>query len=443
LSWSVQDAKDLERRGIPTVTVCSAPFLKLGRSQAQSSGMPSIPFVKILHPMATASNETVEQEVEAALSQIHDALLFPSASQEPTQSSINAQDDRLEISGSVDEVNELFHEQGWTDGLPVIPPTDENVRAMLSQSPFPHDHELGLLPPAMNPVTPEKVAVNAVMAGCVPDFFPIILAAVEGLLDENLALYSMQTATNATTPLLIVNGPLAKILCLNSGANVFGPGNRANATIGRAIRLVLLNVGGEIPGVTDPSTHGQPGKYSFCIAEAADESPWESLSVEHGHANSQSTVSLIGAGGPQNIFTYGCRDAKEILDTFVSTLCALGHNNIIFSTGPLLVLSPEHASVLARDGFNKKTLKQFLFDKARIPLSRFSGGTKRGILERRSRWFEVVGDHEHIGIADDPNDITVVVAGGAGIHSQFVPTAFSKKLVTKLIRVKGDRLAAS
>ena len=399
--------------------------------------MPSIPFVKILHPMATASIEAIDKQVEEALSQIREALQSSSTPQEQTRSRLDdSAEDRVEVAGGVDEVNELFHEQGWTDGLPIIPPTDENVRAMLSHSPFSADEELGLLPPSMTPVTARKLAVNVVMAGCAPDFFPVILAAVEGLLDENLALYSMQTATNATAPLLIVNGPLAKTLCLNSGANVFGPGNRANATIGRAIRLTLLNIGGEIPGVSDPSTHGQPGKYTFCIAEAADESPWEPLSVEQGYPNDQSTVSLIGAGGPQNIFTYGCRDAKEILATFVGTLCGLGHNNIIFPTGPLLVVGPEHAGVLARHGFSKKNVKQFLFDHARIPLSRFSDGTKRGILERRSRWFEVVGDHERIGIADRPEDITIVVAGGQGIHSQFVPTAFSKKVVTKIIRQK-------
>jgi hypothetical protein len=274
------------------------------------------------------------------------------------------------------------------------------------------------------------------MAGCVPGFFPVILAAVEGLLDEDLALYSMQTATNATTPLVIVNGPLAKTLCLNSSGNVFGPGNRANAAIGRAIRLTLLNIGGEVPGVTDPSTHGQPGKYSFCIAEAEEESPWEPLSVERGYTKEQSTVTLLGAGGPQNIFTYGCRNGKEILDTFVGALCGLGHNNIIFPSGPLLVLSPEHAATLAADGFSKSDVKRVLFENSRIPLSRFSEGTKRGILERRARWFEVAGDREHIGIADYPEDIVIVVAGGPGIHSQFLPTAFSKKPVTKLIKEK-------
>jgi hypothetical protein len=386
--------------------------------------------------MATASRDIIALQVKEAFSQISKALLSRSSPQEEVETAINGEEDRVEVRGGMEEVNELFHEQGWTDGLPIIPPTEENVRAMLSFSRYSADEKLGHLPPSMNPVTPEKIAVNGVMAGCVPAFFPVVSAAVDGLLDNDLSLYSMQTATNATTPLLIVNGPVVKTLCLNSSGNVFGPGNRANATIGRAIRLILLNIGGEIPGVSDPSTHGQPGKYSFCIAEAEEENPWEPLSVEQGYSKEQSTVTLIGAGGPQNIFTYGCRNAKEILETFSGALCGLGHNNIIFPTGPLFVLGPEHAATLARDGLSKRDVKQFLFEKARIPLSRFSEGTKRGILERRSRWFEVVGDTERIGIADHPEDIIIVVAGGPGIHSQFLPTAFSKKAVTKIIREK-------
>ena len=434
MSWSVQDATALEQRGIPTVTICSAPFLKLGRAQADSCSVPSIPFVKVLHPMATASPDAVAAQVKEALAHIAQALV-PSSSERREVMRDGQGEEWIDIKG-VEEVNELFHSRGWTDGLPIIPPAEENVRAMLSFSACSGDEEIGRLPPAMNPVTPRKLAINAVMAGCAPAFFPVVMAAVEGLLDEDLALYSMQTATNATTPLVIVNGPIARSLCLNSGGNVFGSGNRANATIGRAVRLALLNIGGEVPGISDPSTHGQPGKYSFCIAEAEEESPWEPLHVEQGYAKDQSTVTLIGAGGPQNIFTYGCRNGKEILDTFVGALCGLGHNNIIFPTGPLFVLSPEHATTIARDGFSKSDVKQFLFVKARIPLSRFSAGTTRGIHDRRSRWFEVVGDAEHIGIADHPEDILIVVAGGQGIHSQFLPTAFTKKAVTKVVREK-------
>ncbi len=398
--------------------------------------MPSVPFIKVLHPMATASREIVLQQVREVLPEITRALATPDTPEAVSLSPTNGEEDFIDIEGGVEEVNELFHEQGWTDGLPIIPPTEENVQIILSQSCFPADKKLGLLPPAMNPVTVEKVAVNAVMAGCAPAYFPVILAAVEALLDEELALYSMQTATNATTPLLIVNGPIVKDLCLNSGGNLFGSGNRANASIGRAIRLILINVGGEVPGITDPSTHGQPGKYTFCIAEAEEESPWQPLHVELGYSKEQSTVTLIGAGGPQNLFTYGCRTGLEILDTFVGALCGLGHNNILFSTGPLLILGPEHAATLARDGFTKRDVKQFLFEKARIPLSRFAEGTRRGILERRHGWFEVVGDLERTGIADHPEDILIVVAGGPGIHSQFLPTAFSKRAVTKIVRQK-------
>ena len=424
----------MEKRGVVTTTVCSAPFLKPAKAQAQHEGMSSVPFVKILHPMATAPLETVVEQVKKALPQVTHALTIAGEQEEKQTSQNDREENLLTINGGVEEVFELFHERGWTDGFPIIPPTEINVRAMLSQSVYSPDTTLGLLPPAMNPVTVDKLAVNAVMAGCVPEYFPVILAAVEGLLDEDLALYSMQTATNATAPLIIVNGPIVKILCLNAGGNLFGPGSRANATIGRAIRLALINIGGEIPGITDPATHGQPGKYTFCIAEAEDESPWQSLHVERGYAKEQSAVTLIGAGGPQNLFTYGCKTGEEILETFVGALCGLGHNNIIFPSGPLLVLGPEHAGTLARDGFGKKEIKQFLFERARIPLSKFAEGTQRGIFERRSRWFQVAGDPEQIGIADHPEDILIVVAGGAGIHSQFLPTAFSKKPVTRVVR---------
>ncbi len=384
--------------------------------------------------MATASRVTVSQQVKETIAQIAQALTVSRGPEEKTFSPV--EDEVMDLKGGFEECNELFHDRGWTDGLPIIPPTEENVHAMLSHSCYPPDQELGLLPPALNPLTVEKAAINAVMAGCVPAFFPVILASVEALLEEHLGLYSMQTATNATAPLLIINGPLVSSLCLNTGGNLFGPGCRANATIGRAIRLILLNVGKEIPGISDPSTHGQPGKFTFCIAEAEHESPWDPLHVEFGYQREQSTVTVIGAGGPQNLFTYGCKTGQEILETFVGALCGLGHNNILFPTGPLFVLGPEHAGVLARDGYSKRDVKQYLFEKGRIPLSRFAAGTRRGIRERRSRWFDAIGDSDHIGIADDPQDILIVVAGGAGIHSQFLPTSFSEKPVTRIITEK-------
>src|SRR5262249_20597420 len=195
--------------------------------------MPSVPFVKILHPMATAPLEAVGNQVKEALPQITQALTVTREREEKQISQNDGGENLLTINGGAEEVFELFHEQGWTDGFPIIPPTETNARAMLSQSVYARDPMLGSLPPAMIPVTVDKLSVIAVMAGCVPDYFPVFLAAVDGLLDEDLALYSMQTATNATAPLIVVNGPIIKALCLNAAGNLFRPGARANATIGR------------------------------------------------------------------------------------------------------------------------------------------------------------------------------------------------------------------
>jgi hypothetical protein len=330
-------------------------------------------------------------------------------------------------------LQELFFERGWSDGLPVVPPTERAVREMLAAAGRAPDEPVGPLPPRMRMATIGKIAVNAVMAGCRPEYFPVVLAAVEAALDEDCRLYGIQTATNTTTPLIIVNGPAVQRLDMNARGNVFGQGSRANAAIGRALQLVLRNLGGDIPGETDMATHGQTGKFTFCIAENEEASPWEPLHVERGFRRDESTVTVIGASAGHNVFTYGCETGAEILDHFVGAMTALGHNNVIFPTGPLLVVGPEHAAVLARDGYGKAAIREHVFRKARIPLSRFGARTVRGLRHRRSRWFAQAGDPDHIGIADAASDIHIIVAGGAGIHSQFVPTSFSYHPVTRRV----------
>ena len=211
---------------------------------------------------------------------------------------------------------------------------------------------------------------------------------------------------------------------------------------GRALQLVLRNAGGDVPGETDMSTQGQSGKFTFCIAENEAENPWQPFHVEHGYRPEESTVSVIGASAGHNVFTYGCETGAEILDHFVGAMTALGHNNVIFPTGPVIVLGPEHAGVLARDGYNKDSIRQHLFRHARIPLSRLAARTARGLRHRRSRWFAQAGDPEHIGIADHPAHIHIVVAGGAGIHSQFVPTSFSYNPVDQAGALQGADIRA-
>jgi hypothetical protein len=433
-SMSVADGVMLASRGIPTVTLCSSAFYRAARFQAAGRGMADLPVVEIPHPMHSAPEAAVIERANAAVENVAAAL----TQRAPLASALKREHlpERIAVDNSPESLQELFFEHGWTDGLPVVPPTEQAVRAMLATVDREPGERIGPVPPRMRMATIEKIAVNAVMAGCRPAYFPVVLAAVEAVLDDDCRLYGIQTATNTTTPLIIVNGPAVRELGLNAGGNVFGQGCRANATIGRALQLVLRNIGGDMPGETDMSTQGQTGKFTFCIAENEPDNPWEPFHVERGYRREDSAVSVIGASAGHNVFTYGCETGPEILDHVVGAMTALGHNNVIFPTGPVIVFGPEHAGVLAGDGYTKETIRQHLFRHARIPLSRFAARTVRGLKHRRSRWFAQAGDPDHIGIADQPSHIHIVVAGGAGIHSQFVPTSFSYNPVTKPVRFK-------
>jgi len=429
-SISVADAVELECRGIPTVTVFSTAFAGAAQRQAAGRGMANLPLVRIPHPMHTAPRAVVAERADAVVDTLVERL-----TRRPDAIIENGEGARLTSANEVDD-QELFFDHGWTDGLPVVIPTAAKVTAMVAASGRDGADLVGLIPPRWRQATIEKIAINAVLAGCRPEYFPVVLAALDAALDHACQLYGIQTATNTTSLLLIVNGPLAKELDINARGNVFGQGARANATIGRAVQLVLRNIGGDVPGETDMATHGHAGKFTACIAEAEDDSPWAPFHVDAGFAATDSTVTVIGASAPQNIFTYGCETGQDILEHFIGATLGLGHNNIIFPTGPLFVVSPEHAGTMARDGIGKKEIQNAVFERARIPLSRFAKRSVQGLHHRRERWFAQVGDPNHIGIADRPEDINIVVAGGAGIHSLFVPTAFSFRAVTRLIAAK-------
>ncbi|HEV7802239.1 MAG TPA: UGSC family (seleno)protein, partial [Burkholderiales bacterium] len=255
-SMTVADGVRLERLGIPTATVISTAFSRAARLQARGRGMGQLPIVEIPHPMHTASKPAVSERAEgvimalaAALTQRGDAVVPVEEPQLPAE---------LLLDDAPESVQEFFFAQGWTDGLPVMPPTHAAVRAMLAAVGRDAQETIGPIPPRMRMATLEKIAINAVMAGCRPEYFPVVLAAVDAVLDPECRLYGIRTATNNGTPLIIVNGPIVDKLGLNSKGNVFGQGWRANATIGRALQLVLRNIGGDLPGETDMSTQGQP-----------------------------------------------------------------------------------------------------------------------------------------------------------------------------------------
>ena len=323
-------------------------------------------------------------------------------------------------------VFDAFTARSWTDGLPIIPPTEERVRAMLGNRDG--AKTLGVMPPLWRQVTLEKLAVNAVMAGCEPRAFPIVVAAVEAMLDRAFNLYGVQATTHPVAPLLVVNGAYGREIGLHGGSGCFGPGFRANATIGRAIRLILLNVGGAWPGRYDMATQGSPAKFSYCIAENEAASPWEPMA-------SGDTVTVFGGEPPHNVNDHVATTATGILTTLSDTAVSLGSNvGWYFSQSQLMVvLGPEHARTIADDGFTRADVQRFVYEHARLSLGQLKLGGMWGMHDW-PRWMTAVADPATLlPQVPAPEDIYVVVAGGSGKHSAVVPNCTFSRAVSRPI----------
>jgi len=350
----------------------------------------------------------------------------------------------IDAADDFDAVNELCRERGWSDGLPIVPPTAERVERMLAYCDRPWDEPVAAIAPRYGAATPLRLAANAVMAGCRPEYFPLIVLAIEAMCEEPFNLYGIQATTHLCAPLVIVNGPVAKELGINSGHNAFGPGVQSNATIGRAIRLALLNIGGAIPGSGDMSTFGAPSKYSYCVAENEAASPWAPLHVERGFPAEASTVTVVGAECPHNINDHESLTAEGILTTIAGTVAITGTNDVFYKAEPVVVMSPEHAGTVAAGGFSKADAKRFLFEHARLPLGRFS----KENIERRLRVkfperFAKAGMDALVPMVQDADDFMIVVLGGAGKHSAFIPTFGATHAVTRALKLRDGQLANS
>jgi hypothetical protein len=261
--------------------------------------------------------------------------------------------------GDEEDAIEACFDRGWTDGLPVVPPTPLRVLRMLRGTPRAPDEVIGFMPPDLAPCTVEKVAINAVMAGCTPEHLPVVLAAVEAALIDEFGLHGILCTTMFAGPVVIVNGPVTRAVGVNSGVNALGQGTRANAAIGRALQLVVRNVGGGRPGEIDRATLGTPGKYTCCFAEA--EAPgWEPLSVERGFAPGTSTVTLFAGEGVQGIVDQKSRTPDSLARSFALCLRAVDHPKLAMAGDALLVVSPEHARVFIDAGWSKARLRDEL-----------------------------------------------------------------------------------
>jgi hypothetical protein len=290
---------------------------------------------------------------------------------------------RVELAGLEDEVEAAF-DRGWTDGLPVVPPTEARVLRMLEGTTRAPDELVAIVPPDLVECRVEKVAINAVMAGCLPEYLPVVLAAVEAACTDTFNMHGLLATTWFSGPMAVVNGPVARSIGMNWGVNALGQGNRANATVGRALQLVIRNVGGGRPGEIDRATLGQPGKYTFCFAEDEDGSPWEPLSVERGFPAGSSTVTLFAGSGVHGVADQLSRTPESLARSLAASLRTVAHPKLPIAFDAFLVVSPEHGRVFRDAGWSKARLRAELDGLLALPgsdLVRGAAGIAEGIPE--------------------------------------------------------------
>ncbi|MGH0033883.1 MAG: hypothetical protein ACQGVK_02505 [Myxococcota bacterium] len=340
--------------------------------------------------------------------------------------------EELELSAETPEaLLELFEAKGWGDGLPLVPPTRDRVEAMLAGGgdgdPPDPDQVIATLEPRLGEATRRAIAVNAVLAGCRPGVLPVLVSAVRALARPELNLRGVNATTHPVAPLLVVHGAAVAELGFNSGLGAFGPGTRANATVGRAIRLMLLHIAGARPGDGDASTQGQPSKYSYCIAENEAASPWESYPRSLG-VDAASAVTIHCGENPHNFHDMESDAPEAILDKGASVMATLGSNNAPVSSAEFfVVLGPEHAATIAAAGWTRRDVQSYLYERARLPAGLLHGAFD--VVQYRP-WLKALGDDDAMPMTEHPDNIRVLVAGGAGKHSCVIPSWGMTRSVT-------------
>ena len=410
--------------------MCSASFTGLGRAQQTALGHPDLPIAIVPHPFGTRRRDELRQIAERCAADI--ALLACEAPARTEHARIAAPVARaqlVEAPGDLEEVNRLFQERRWADGLLIVPPTQERIERMLRHTRRAPDEIVATIAPRYGAATVERIAINAVMAGCHPEYLPVLIAAAEAVATPRFHLQAIQATTNPAAVWLVVNGPIARTLGVNSGGNCLGPGAWANGTLGRALRLILHNIGGGLPGDMDRATQGQPGKYTFCCAENEDANPWEPLHVERGFARDVSTATVVGALGTWNM-NITAKDADDILAMIADTMQYPASSDYVYGGAPWLILSPQHAQIMKQAGWNKAEVKRRLWEQSKLRAGRARGSEFDRMKNGRQAELGDIGPDTLVPISVRPEDISILVAGGPGTHSVFVPVSAHTRSVT-------------
>ncbi len=335
---------------------------------------------------------------------------------------------------------EYFFRLPWSDGLPVVTPTEERIAWMLGGTKRSPDEPIGSVPPALNEATVGSVAQHAVMAGCRPEYLPALLGVTEAILVEQFNMNGFQATMGPGGPLIILNGPDAREIGVHAGSACFGPGFRANATIGRAIRLILMNLGGGLPGISDMSCFGSPVKFTFCVRENEEMSPWHPLAVDRGFAEGENVVTVYAAEGPHQVFDDVSAEPDGLLTTIASVMSSMGVSNSYQRQNMVVALSPDHAAVLDRAGFSRGDVKKILFEKARLPVGLMKqGGRYRGPGGTDwPDWVDHDDDNSMVPMVHDPDDILLIVAGGRPGPHTFVIPAWNKSSQAVTLRYRAE-----
>jgi hypothetical protein len=333
------------------------------------------------------------------------------------------------------ELIEAYYDAGWTDGLPVVPPTDASVEAMLAAGGFRGDEVIGEIPGRNQVVTADKLAINAVMAGCKPEYLPVVVAALKGLCHPDFAYHGPASSTGGSAMVLIVNGPIVRALGINSGNNAFGQGHRPNATIGRAVRLAMMNALNTRPGLLDRATLGNPGKYAFCFAEHEDDHPWEPLHVSRGLSPEDSAVTVYASNSLYQVYNQLAAEPAPLLRCFADALSNLGVPNMKGFNQALLVLAGEHAEIMRSSGWSRRKVQEFLIEHARRTVADWKRAARLpGAVEPADEtiWRRLF---------ERPEDLLLVCAGGrAGSWSACLPGWGNKwtRAVTMRVETAGE-----
>jgi hypothetical protein len=338
----------------------------------------------------------------------------------------------LEVDDRPEDWDQLVEERGWGDGLPVVPATPDRVEAFVAATGRAGDDVIGRIPPAWGVATVEKVAVNAVMAGATPRLAPLVMAALETLVDPAFNLYGIQATTNPVAPVMLVSGRAVEDYAIACGSGCLGPGFPANARLGRALRMVLLNLGGARPGLLDRATHGAPAKFAAVAGEYAQRNPWDPFNRARGLEESVGAVTALGATSLINCLDHTSTSGADLMTTFAGTLMSVGTNTTMLG-GPIVILmSPEHAAIFDRDGYEPERIARELYERAVMPAEHIPPLSLAELRWKRGNFSNAV-DGPQIHALDRPDALSIFVTGGDGPHSIIASSFGVTELVTRQV----------